>query len=131
MSNICEAAGADFTSAGGGTYSRTLVGLFTSKWSAFAMELLEAGPLRFGELRRRLGVSPKVLTQTLRKLEEYGLVKRVVYPGVPLRVEYSLTEVGCGAAGLLRELRNWVTENLDEILRAPLSEDTQEPDIDL
>ncbi len=111
MSSTCEATGVAAGGVDGGTRHRTLVSLFTNKWSALAMEAMEEGPVRFGELQRRLrGVSPKVLTQTLRRLEEFGLVNRVVYPDIPLRVEYSLTDVGCGAADLLRELRNWVDE---------------------
>ncbi|MEA5362293.1 helix-turn-helix domain-containing protein [Amycolatopsis sp., V23-08] len=105
--------------AEGEARQRTLVSLFTNKWSALAIGELEDGPLRFGALQRRLrGVSPKVLTHTLRRLEEFGLVNRVVYPDIPLRVEYSLTEIGRGASGLLRDLRNWVDENMDEMLRA-------------
>ncbi|MEV7045113.1 helix-turn-helix domain-containing protein [Amycolatopsis sp. NPDC051061] len=118
MSSTCEATGAAVGGAPEEARLRTLVSLFTNKWSASAIGALEDGALRFGELQRRLrGVSPKVLTRTLRRLEEFGLVNRVVYPDIPLRVEYSLTEVGRGAAGLSRDLRNWVDENIDEMVR--------------
>ncbi len=123
MGSTCEAAGVGVNGTDGRARRRTLVALFTNKWSALAMEVLTDGPLRFGELQRRLrGVSSKVLTQTLRRLEEFGLVNRVVYPDIPLRVEYSLTEVGQGATGLLRDLRDWVDQNIGELERRPVSD---------
>lgn len=70
---------------------------------------MEQGPQRFGGLRRRLeGISPKVLTQTLRRLEEQDLVLRTVYAEVPARVEYDLTARGRSAAVPLKALRDWV-----------------------
>ncbi|MFD0344956.1 winged helix-turn-helix transcriptional regulator [Kitasatospora aburaviensis] len=65
-------------------------------------------------LQRRLqGVSPKVLTQTLRRLEDSGILDRTVYPAVPLHVEYSLTPLGQSAAIPLNALRAWVEDNID------------------
>ena len=65
-------------------------------------------------LRVRLdGISPKVLTATLRRLETAGMLTRTVYPAVPLHVEYELTELGVDAAGPLDTLRLWVEDNLD------------------
>jgi len=94
---------------------RALLDLLANKWSALAIGSLEAGPQRFGELQRRLqSVSPKVLTQTLRRLEDYGLVDRTVYPAVPLHVEYALTELGRSAAVPLNLLRAWVEDNIDD-----------------
>ena len=98
---------------------RAMLDLLANKWSALAIGTLEDGPRRFGELQRRLqGISPKVLTQSLRRLQEFGLVDRTVYPAVPLHVEYSLTELGHGAAVPLRSLRTWVEDNLDRSQRA-------------
>jgi DNA-binding HxlR family transcriptional regulator len=95
---------------------RAMLDLLANKWSALAIGALEGGPQRFGELQRRLqGVSPKVLTQTLRRLEDVGLVDRTVYPAVPLHVEYALTALGQSAAVPLRLLRSWVEENLDNV----------------
>lgn len=72
--------------------------------------------MRFGALRAQLqGVSPKVLTQTLRRLEDYGLIRREVYAEVPPRVEYSLTDLGRDACVPLAALRNWVEENVDRL----------------
>jgi DNA-binding HxlR family transcriptional regulator len=95
---------------------RGVLDLLANKWTALAIGAMEGGPLRFGELQRRLeGVSPKVLTQTLRRLEEAGFVTRTIYPAVPLHVEYGLTELGHGVAGPLSGLRSWVENNLDRI----------------
>jgi DNA-binding HxlR family transcriptional regulator len=98
---------------------RGMLDLLANKWSALAIGALEDGPQRFGALQRLLqGVSPKVLTQTLRRLEDTGLVDRVVYPAVPLHVEYSLTALGHSAAVPLRFLRTWVEENIDDAASA-------------
>ena len=87
---------------------RDLLDVVANKWSALAIGVLADGPMRFGALQRRLeGVSPKVLTATLRRLEGYDLVHREVFPAVPARVEYSLTEAGRSATGPLFALRDW------------------------
>lgn len=97
---------------------RALLDLLANKWSALAIGALEDGPQRFGELQRRLqGVSPKVLTQTLRRLEDFGILDRTVYPAVPLHVEYALTPLGQSAAIPLNALRSWVEENIDHTFR--------------
>ncbi|AJZ84539.1 winged helix-turn-helix transcriptional regulator [Streptomyces antimycoticus] len=93
---------------------RAMLDLLANKWSALAIGALEDGPLRFGALQRRLqGISPKVLTQTLRRLEDAGLIERTVYPAVPLHVEYELSPLGHSASVPLRNLRRWVEDNLD------------------
>ena len=87
---------------------RDLLDVVANKWSALAIGALAEGSLRFGELQRRLqGISPKVLTATLRRLEDHGLVHREVIPEVPLHVEYSLTEVGRSAVEPVFALREW------------------------
>ncbi|GHE09555.1 cinnamoyl ester hydrolase [Streptomyces alanosinicus] len=97
---------------------RALLDLLANKWSALAIGALEDGPQRFGELQRTLqGVSPKVLTQTLRRLEDFGILDRTVYPAVPLHVEYALTDLGKSAAIPLNALRTWVEDNLDHAYR--------------
>ncbi|QCQ93844.1 transcriptional regulator [Rhodococcus sp. SGAir0479] len=91
-----------------------MLDLLANKWSALAIGALEDAPLRFGQLRARLeGISPKVLSQVLKRLEAHGLVDRAVFAEVPPRVEYSLTELGRGAADPLRHLRTWVEANVD------------------
>ncbi|MFJ8745883.1 winged helix-turn-helix transcriptional regulator [Embleya sp. NPDC127516] len=92
---------------------RDMLDLLANKWSALALGALEQGPQRFGALRTRLqGISPKVLTQTLRRLEDHGLVHREIYAEVPLRVEYSLTPLGTDACAPLAHLRTWVEQNI-------------------
>ncbi|MFD4640139.1 winged helix-turn-helix transcriptional regulator [Lentzea sp. NPDC058436] len=102
---------------------RAMLDLLANKWSALAIGALEEGPQRFGQLQRSLqGVSPKVLTQSLRRLEEFGLVDRTVYPAVPLHVEYALTALGHSAAVPLRMLRVWVEDNIDNAANAGVPE---------
>jgi len=92
---------------------RDMLDLLANKWSALAIGALEDGPLRFGELRRTLeGVSPKVLSATLKRLEDAGLLTRTIFAEVPPRVEYELTPLGVGAASPLAHLRDWVNENV-------------------
>ncbi|WP_336641353.1 winged helix-turn-helix transcriptional regulator [Microbacterium sp. USHLN272] len=93
---------------------RGVLDLLADKWSALAIGALEDGALRFGELKKRLmGISPKVLIATLRRLEDRGLLTREVFAEVPVRVEYSLTELGIDAARPLRGLRDWVESNIE------------------
>ncbi|MDE7230551.1 MAG: helix-turn-helix transcriptional regulator [Oscillospiraceae bacterium] len=73
----------------------TTVALIGSKWKLLIMRNLLSRPWRFNELRKDLnGVSQKVLTDSLRSMEEDGIIIRTVYPEVPPRVEYSLSELG-------------------------------------
>ncbi|OLF13417.1 winged helix-turn-helix transcriptional regulator [Actinophytocola xanthii] len=98
---------------------RGVLDLLANKWTALAIGALEDGPRRFGELRRKLeGVSQKMLTQTLRELERDGLVSRTVYPVVPLRVDYALTELGRSVAEPLSAIRRWSEENIGHVQRA-------------
>lgn len=92
---------------------RDMLDVLANKWSALAIGALEDGPQRNGQLKRRLdGISPKVLSQTLKKLEDHGLLTRTVYPEVPARVEYELTGLGYRAAAPLKHLRDWVEINV-------------------
>jgi DNA-binding HxlR family transcriptional regulator len=61
------------------------------------------------------GISPKVLTSTLRRLEDSGFVDRTIYPAVPLHVEYALTHLGHSVAEPLAQLRVWVETHVDDI----------------
>lgn len=74
---------------------------------------LRAGTQRYGELRRTVtGITPKMLTQTLRELEEDGLITRKVYVEVPPRVEYTLTPTGTDLLPFLALLRDWAKEQM-------------------
>ncbi len=107
---------------------RALLDLLANKWTALAIGALESGPMRFGELKQQLaGVSPKVLTQTLRRLETSALLTRTVYPAVPARVDYELTPVGLSVAQPLRALRDWVENHLDEVAALRGIDETPKP----
>ncbi len=98
---------------------RDVLDLVASKWSALIIGRLEEGALRFGQLRRAIpGVTQKMLTQTLRRLEHDGLVHRQVLPTRPPQVEYSLTHLGESAIIPLRAVRDWAEEYLPQILEA-------------
>ena len=86
----------------------TTLTLISSKWKVLILRDLLAGTKRFGELRRSVGnVSQKVLTAQLREMEDSGLVTRTVYPEVPPRVEYALTELGQSLRPILDAMQNW------------------------
>jgi DNA-binding HxlR family transcriptional regulator len=92
---------------------RSMLDVLADKWSALLLGAMEDGPQRFGALKTCLqGISPKVLTAALRRLETNGLVTRTVYPAVPLHVEYELTKLGRDACIPLGALRDWVEENI-------------------
>jgi DNA-binding HxlR family transcriptional regulator len=87
------------------------------KWSTLVILMLgRHGKLRFNELSQAIGdVSQKMLTVTLRSLEADGLVSRKMYPEIPPRVEYELTELGSGLLPLVQALEGWAGENIKEI----------------
>jgi len=96
-----------------------VVALLADKWTIPALRCLSRGTKRNGELKRELsGVSQKMLTQTLRHLIEHGLVARKVYPVVPPRVEYCLTELGVSMNVPLTEMCRWTQRNTDALERA-------------
>lgn len=105
--------------------SRLVVELLADKWTVLVLGALAEGPIRFGELRRELcAVSQKMLTQTLRRLERDGLVRRSVYP-LPLAVEYALTPLGDEAITVLDFLRTWGDAYLPAIDAARLDYDAR------
>ena len=109
--------------------ARELLGLLADKWVLLVVGVLRLseGPVRFNVLRRRLdGITQKMLTQTLRGLEREGLVLRTVYPTVPPRVEYSLTELGVGLGNVTHTMGLWVVEHRDEMLTARAAFDERE-----
>lgn len=86
----------------------TTVQIIGNKWKLLIMRNLLTRPWRFNELRKSLdGVSQKVLTDSLRQLESDGLILRTVYPEVPPRVEYSLTERGESMRPVLSAMETW------------------------
>lgn len=86
----------------------TTLTLIGDKWKVLILRDLLPGKKRFGELKKSLGkVSQKVLTAQLRDMESNGLVSRKVYPEVPPRVEYSLTELGQSLKPILDAMQDW------------------------
>jgi DNA-binding HxlR family transcriptional regulator len=99
-----------------GCDSRQVIGLLADKWVTLVLHALAEGPLRRGELARTVaGATPKVLTQTLRSLEQNGLVIRTVIPDVPVRVHYELSELGQSLRGLVLTIADWATAHIEEI----------------
>ncbi len=93
------------------------VALIGSKWKLLIIRNLLRRPWRFNELHRDLdGVSQKVLTSSLRELEADGLVHREVFPEVPPRVEYSLTDLGRTLEPVLKSMEEWGKRYREEIL---------------
>ncbi|WP_082653293.1 helix-turn-helix domain-containing protein [Aureimonas sp. AU22] len=89
------------------------VGLIDGKWKSVVLFHLLSGTLRFGELRRQIPtVTPRMLTNQLRELEEDGLVERKVYAQVPPKVEYSLSPLGRTMEPILLALKGWGDANL-------------------
>ncbi|HTM77657.1 MAG TPA: helix-turn-helix domain-containing protein [Devosia sp.] len=90
------------------------------KWSVMVVGILSrSGTIRFNELKRSInGVSQRMLTLTLRNLERDGLVTRTIYPEVPPRVEYGLTELGKTLTGPINSLWDWSAEHHSAIIDA-------------
>jgi DNA-binding HxlR family transcriptional regulator len=89
------------------------------KWSVFVIMLLGEGPRRFNELKRMVGgISQRMLTLTLRGLERDGLVTRTVFPTIPPRVDYELTDLGRGLSKPVEALGRWAMDHQTEIQAA-------------
>lgn len=99
--------------------SRDAIELLSDKWRISILHLLDAGPLRAGELQRAIEeVSSKVLTQTLRSMERDGLILRKVYTVIPPKVEYQLTPMGKSLIAPLRNLCHLAKAHVAERDRA-------------
>ena len=99
--------------------SRSVLQLLANKWTFLVLGALGDGPLRFGVLLRRAdGITQKSLTQTVRGLERDGLLSRTVYPTIPPRVEYALTDLGRSVSGLIGQIHVWAEVNLPTIVAA-------------
>lgn len=86
----------------------TTVALIGSKWKLLIMRNLMAHPWRFNELKKDLeGISQKVLTDSLRSMEADGIITRTVYPEVPPRVEYALSELGESMRPIMKAMEVW------------------------
>jgi DNA-binding HxlR family transcriptional regulator len=94
----------------------TILARVGDKWSVFVIMLLGAGPRRFNEIKRMVGgISQRMLTLTLRGLERDGLVTRTVFPTIPPRVDYELTDLGRGLSQPVEALGKWAYDHQPEI----------------
>ncbi|MGI5137927.1 MULTISPECIES: winged helix-turn-helix transcriptional regulator [unclassified Streptomyces] len=96
-----------------------LLGNISDKWVGLVVSALSAGSMRYSDLGRKIaGVSPKMLTQTLRSLERDGIVSRTVTPSVPVRVDYELTPLGRSLSDLLSAVKGWAEAHIEEVHEA-------------
>ena len=99
--------------------ARLAIETIANKWSVVVLYGLSRGPRRHGELVELIGgISKKMLTQTLRHLEQQGLVSRRAYPEVPPRVEYELTALGRTLIEPIQALTRWAESNGEALLEA-------------
>jgi DNA-binding HxlR family transcriptional regulator len=98
---------------------RHILDRFGDKWSILIISILgHVGKLRFNELNQQIGdISQKMLTVTLRSLEADGLISRKLFPEIPPRVEYELTDLGRSLLPHIEQLAGWAEQNMDCILK--------------
>lgn len=98
---------------------RQILDRIADKWSLLVVALLERRTMRFNELRREIdGISQRMLSVTLRHLERDGLIDRTVYPEVPPKVEYRLTDLGCSLLDTIQPLVEWTEKHQVQIAQA-------------
>lgn len=108
--------------------SRGLLDRLGDKWVSLVLTALADGPARNAAIARTVaGVSPKMLTQTLRALERDGLITRTVEPTVPVSVTYALTPLGRSLLGVVRALKEWAEQHMVDVLAARVTYDADNP----
>jgi DNA-binding HxlR family transcriptional regulator len=96
--------------------AREVLQRLSDKWVTLLLNALADGPRRYSDLGRTVaGISPKMLTQTLRTLERDGLVARRVTLQVPVRVDYELTALGRDLLPLVRAIKDWAEQHIEQI----------------
>ncbi|MEV6842109.1 helix-turn-helix domain-containing protein [Actinoplanes sp. NPDC051411] len=106
--------------------SRQVLDRVGDTWSVLVVTSLARGPMRYTELAKRIGgVSPKMLTQTLRALERDGLISRTVHAVVPPRVDYELTKLGVSLLDLVGALETWAETHIEDVQAARSNYDNQ------
>ena len=115
---------------GGCLATRKILDRIADKWSLYIVAVLANGPRRFNELKRGIdGISQRMLTLTLRGLERDGLLTRTMYPTIPPRVDYELTDMGKTLLHPVMALVNWANDNQVAIAEAQTRfDDKPEPD---
>jgi DNA-binding HxlR family transcriptional regulator len=81
--------------------------ILSQRWTGMIIYQLLSGPQRFCTIESSIGVSGRVLSERLKDLENEGIVKRMVYPDTPVRIEYSLTDKGFALEPLMRDIEKW------------------------
>lgn len=111
ISDVCRG---DDETAG---HIRDILGRIGDKWSMLVVSMLEHGPQRYGSLARDIpGISQRMLTVTLQRLERDGLVTRTSYPEIPPRVEYALSPLGESVHEPIDALAKWAYRHRDEFV---------------
>jgi DNA-binding HxlR family transcriptional regulator len=123
---------ADLESCGGEEYEdcgiREVLDRIGDKWSVLVVVELAQGVRRFRELQRAIhGISQRMLTLTVRRLERDGLVTRTVHPTIPPQVEYELTPMGRSLTHLLKALVDWSATHHDAMTRSRTAWDAAHP----
>jgi DNA-binding HxlR family transcriptional regulator len=99
--------------------SRQVLDRIGDTWSVLVVLTLARGPRRYTELAAKIeGISPKMLTQTLRALERDGLITRTVHAVVPPRVDYELTKLGVSLLDLVDALEGWAQTHMGDVIEA-------------
>jgi DNA-binding HxlR family transcriptional regulator len=102
----------------------TVLNLIASKWTVMVMHALQQNTLRYSQLSKAIPlISQKVLTDTLRKLERNGIIVRTVYPVVPPKVEYKLTDLGTELLSVTEVMAHWADDHIEAVLQAQESYD--------
>lgn len=104
--------------------ARQVLDRLADKWALLILDRLQHGPVRFNQLRRDIqGISQKVLSQTLKRLERDGLLTRRAFATVPVTVEYALTALGQSLVQAVSTLAHWAEQHMDAVLLAQASYD--------
>lgn len=99
-----------------GCPSREVLDIIANKWTVLVLHVINAGVVRYSELQRKIpGISQKVLTGVLRELEENGIITRTIYPVVPPKVEYEITQLGRTLVVTLEALQIWAENHIPQV----------------
>ncbi|KAA5970271.1 MULTISPECIES: helix-turn-helix domain-containing protein [Pantoea] len=108
--------------------NRIVLDQISDKWSVLVILTVSEKPIRFNEIKRRIGgITQKALTQCLRKLERNGIVERCVVATSPIAVEYRITPLGHSLDKIFHTLLEWTNENLGAVIAAQQEYDSQLP----
>lgn len=104
--------------------TRMVLDRLADKWALLVLDRLRDGPVRFNNLRRDIrGLTQKVLSQTLKRLERDGLIERTVHPTVPIRVDYALSPLGQTLTETVAAFAHWAESNMEAVLAAQAAYD--------